>query len=160
MTRRGGRSAARRDENVLSFVRPPVPTAGAGALDLVYQAAEIFSSIENTAREIEARAQAMCKSAAQRLSLAERRTESAENSLRGVIADADRKLSDASRALSEVALRVTTAEDRAVAAEVRAQVAEAEAREAKQALALVEDAIRRRLLCASPEAVSRLYQVA
>jgi hypothetical protein len=144
----------------LSFVRPPVPTAGAGALELVYQAAEIFSSIENTAREIEARAQAMCKSAAQRLSLAERRTESAENSLRGVIADADRKLSDASRALSEVALRVTTAEDRAVAAEVRAQVAEAEAREAKQALALVEDAIRRRLLCASPEAVSRLYQVA
>ena len=160
MTRRGGRSAARRDENVLSFVRPPVPTAGAGALELVYQAAEIFSSIENTAREIEARAQAMCKSAAQRLSLAEQRTEFAENSLRGVIADADRKLSDASRALSEVALRVTTAEDRAVAAEVRAQVAEAEAREAKQALALVEDAIRRRLLCASPEAVSRLYEVA
>ena len=75
MTRRGGRSAARRDENVLSFVRPPVPTAGAGALELVYQAAEIFSSIENTAREIEARAQAMCKSAAERLSLAERRTE-------------------------------------------------------------------------------------
>ena len=160
MTRRGGRSAVRRNENVLSFVRPPVPTAGAGALELVYQAAEIFSSIENTAREIEARAQAMCKSAAQRLRLAERRTEFAENSLRGVIADADRKLSDASRALSEVALRVTTAEDRAVAAEVRAQVAEAEAREAKQALALVEDAIRRRLLCASPEAVSRLYEVA
>ena len=160
MTRRGGRSAARRDENVLSFVRPPVPTAGAGALELVYQAAEIFSSIENTAREIEARAQAMCKSAAQRLSLAERRTESAENSLRGVIADADRKFSDASRALSEVALRVTTADDKAAAAEVRAQVVEAEAREAKQALALVEDAIRGRLLCASPEAVSRLYEVA
>ena len=160
MNRRGGRSAVRRNENVLSFVRPPVPAAGAGALELVYQAAEIFSSIENTAREIEARAQAMCKSAAQRLSLAEQRTESAENSLRGVIADADRKLSDASRALSEGALRVTRAEDNAVAAEVRAQVAEAEAREAKQALALVEDAIRRRLLCASPEAVSRLYQVA
>ena len=160
MTRRGARSAARRDENVLSFVRPPVPTAGAGALELVYQAAEIFSSIENTAREIEARAQAMCKSAAERLRLAEQRTESAENSLRGVIADADRKLSDASRALSVGALRVTRAEDKAVAAEVRAQVAEAEGREAKQALALVEDAIRRRLLRASPEAVSRLYEVA
>jgi hypothetical protein len=160
MNRRGGRSAARRNENVLSFVRPPVPPAGAGALELVYHAAEIFSSIENTAREIEARAQAMCKSAAERLRLAEQRTESAENSLRGVIADADRKLSDASRALSEGALRVTRAEDNAVAAEVRAQVAEAEAREAKQALALVEDAIRRRLLCASPEAVSRLYEVA
>ena len=45
-----------------------------------------------------------------------------------------------------------------MAAEVRAQVAEAEAREAKQALAVIEDAIRRRLLCASPEAVSRLYE--
>ena len=67
---------------------------------------------------------------------------------------------DASRALSDVQRRVTAAEDRAVAAEVRAQVAEAEAREAKQALALVEDAIRRRLLCASPEGVSRLYEVA
>ena len=100
MTRRGGGgSAARRNEIVLSFVRPTVPAAGAGALQLVYQAAEIFSSIENTAREIEARAQAMCKSAAERLRLAEQRTESAENSLRGVIADADRKLSDASSSL-------------------------------------------------------------
>ena len=39
-----GRSAVRSNENVLSFVRAPVP-----ALDLVYQAAEIFSSIENNA---------------------------------------------------------------------------------------------------------------
>jgi hypothetical protein len=155
-----GRSAVRSNENVLSFVRPPAPSAGTGALELVYQAAEIFSSIENGAREIEARAQAMCKSAAERLRWAEPRTESAENSLRGVIADADRKLSDASRALSDVERRVSAAEDKAVAAEVRAQVAEAEAREAKQALALVEDAIRRRLLCASPKAASRLYEVA
>ena len=160
MAHREGRPAVRRHENVLSFVRPPVPTAGAGALDLVYQAAEIFSSIENNAREIEARAQAMCRSAAERLKLAERRTEAAENSLRGVIADADRKLSDASRALTQVELRIAATEDKAVAAEIRAQVAETEAREAKQALALVEDAIRRRLLCASPEAVSRLYEVA
>jgi len=36
--------------------------------------------------------------------------------------------------------------------EFRAQKAEAEAREAKEALALVEEAIRRRLICASPEA--------
>jgi hypothetical protein len=160
MAYREGRSAGRRNETVLSFVRPPVPTTGAGALDLVYQAAEIFSSIENNAREIEARAQAMCKSAAERLRLAEQRTESAENSLRGVIADADRKLSDASRALTQVELRIAATEDMAAAAEVRAQIAEAEAHEAKQALALVEDAIRRRLLCASPEAARRLYEVA
>ena len=160
MAHREGRPAVRRSENVLSFVRPPVPTPGADALDLVYQAAEIFNDIENNAREIEARAHAMCKSAAERLRRAELRTESAENSLRGVIADADRKLSDASRALSDVERRVTAAEDRAVAAEIHAQVAEAEAREAKRTLTLVEDAIRRRLLCASPEAAGRLYEVA
>jgi hypothetical protein len=44
--------------------------------------------------------------------------------------------------------------------EFRAQAAEAEAREAKQALALVEDAIRRRLLSLAPDADSRLTAVA
>jgi len=44
--------------------------------------------------------------------------------------------------------------------EFRAQAAELEAREAKQALTLVEEAIRRRLLCASPEAASPLNAVA
>ena len=160
MTRREGGSVVRRNENVLSFIRPPVAATGSGALDLVYQAAELFSGIENNAREMETRAQAMCKSAAGSLRLAEQRTESAENALRAVIADADRKLSDASRALSDLELRVTAAEDKAVAAEIHAQVAEAEAREARQALALVEDAIRRRLLCASKEAVRRLCEVA
>ena len=42
----------------------------------------------------------------------------------------------------------------ATALEFRAQAAELEAREAKQTLALVEEAIRRRLLCTSPEAAS------
>ena len=84
MTRREGRSAVRRNENVLSFIRPPVAATGAGALDLVYQAAELFSGIENNAREMETRAQAMCKSAAGRLRLAEQRTEFAENALRAL----------------------------------------------------------------------------
>jgi hypothetical protein len=44
--------------------------------------------------------------------------------------------------------------------EFRAQTAEAEAREAKQALEFVEEAIRRRLLRANPEAYSRLSAVA
>ena len=38
------------------------------------------------------------------------------------------------------------------AVELRAEVAEAEARQAKEALALVEEAIRKRLLCANPDA--------
>ena len=46
------------------------------------------------------------------------------------------------------------------AAEIRAEVAEAEARQAKEALALVEEAIRKRLLCANLDADSRLTAVA
>jgi len=144
----------------LSFVRPPAKAAGADALDLVYQAAEIFSGMERDARELETRALAMCKTAAERLKLAEQRTESAEQSLLEVVAEADRKLIDASRALTDIELRVTAAEEKAASAEVRAHVAETEAREAKQTLALVEDAIRRRLLCASPEASGKLTDVA
>jgi hypothetical protein len=58
--------------------------AAAGALDLVYQAAEIFSGIENNTQDMEARAQAICKSAAERVRLAEQRTEFAKNALRAV----------------------------------------------------------------------------
>jgi len=139
MTRREGRSTVRRNENVLSFIRPPLAAAGAGALDLVYQAAEIFSGIENNARDMEANAQALCKSAAERVRRAEQRTESAENALRAVIADADRKLSDAPRAPPNIELRVIAAEDKAVAAEIHAPVAQAEAREEIQPS---QDAIR------------------
>ena len=52
------------------------------------------------------------------------------------------------------------AEDKLTAVEFRAQAAELEAREAKEALALVEEAIRRRLLRASPETASQLNAVA
>ena len=71
MARREGRPAGRRNENILSFVRPPAKAAGADALELVYQAAEIFNGIEQDAREIEARARAMCKNAAERLKQAQ-----------------------------------------------------------------------------------------
>ena len=144
----------------MSFGRSAAPAPGARAIDLVYQAAEVFSTIENNAREIEARAQALCKSAAERLRQAEQRAESAEYSLRDVVADADCKLQDASNALTQVALRIKAAEEKAATAEIRAQMAEAETREVKQTLALVEDAIRRRLLCASPEAAAKLHEVA
>jgi hypothetical protein len=56
--------------------------------------------------------------------------------------------------LKQAQSRLDAAENQLTAAEFRAQAAEAEAREAKQALALVEDAIRRRLLCASSEALA------
>ena len=65
-------AAVGQSENVLSFVRPSAPDCGATALNLVHQAAEIFSSIENQARETEARALSLCQSAVERLKAAER----------------------------------------------------------------------------------------
>jgi chromosome condensin MukBEF complex kleisin-like MukF subunit len=160
MAQRNLRASAGRDDNVLSFPRPLQPDFGTTALNLVYQAAEVFRSIEDHARQTEARAQSLCKSAAERLKIAEMRTEAAERARREIICEADCKLQDASRALKQAQLRIEAAEDQLTAVEFRAQAAEAEAHETKQALALVEQAIRRRLLFTSPEADSRLNSVA
>ena len=160
MAKRNLRVSVSRDENVLSFARPSVPDSGTTALNLVYQAAEVFRSMEDHARETEAHAQSLCKSALERLRHAEMRTEAAERARRELITEAECKLQDASRALKQAQSRIEAAEDRLTAVEFRAQAAEAEASEAKQALALVEEAIRRRLLCANPEADSRLSAVA
>src|ERR1700722_12084674 len=154
MAQRSQRASVGRNENVLSFARTSAPDSGVTALNLVYQAAEIFSGMEDHARETEARAQSLCKSAAERLKLAEKRTEAAERERWQTILDVDCKLQDASRALKQAQSRLDANEDRMAALEFRAQAAEIEAHEAKEALALVAEAIRRRLLCASPEAVA------
>src|ERR1700736_4910378 len=81
------------EDNLLSFTRSSPSAHGRTVLNLVFQAAEIFSGMEEQLRETEAHAQSMCKSA-----------------------------------------------------EERAQSAEAQLHDAKQALLLVEEAIRERLL--------------
>jgi len=53
--------------------------------------------------------------------------------------------------LKQAATRITIAEDYVTAAEFRAQAAEVQAQKLRQELALIEDAIRRRLICANPE---------
>src|ERR1700730_18144006 len=93
------RHGAAQSESVLSFARTSAPDSGVTALNLVYQAAEIFSGMEDHARETEARAQSLCKSASERLKLAEKRTEAAERERWQTILDVDCKLQDASRAL-------------------------------------------------------------
>ena len=160
MAQRNLRALADSGDNVLSFARQSIPDSGETALNLVYQAAEVFRGIQDKAQETETRAQVLCKSAMERLKLAEMRTEAAERARRELIVEAECKLQDASRALTQAQSRIEAAEDRLTAMEFRAQAAEAEAREAKQALALVEEAIRRRLLCPSPDAVGRLTAVA
>jgi chromosome segregation ATPase len=156
MAQRNPRASVGAYENVLSFARASVSDSSSTALNLVYQAAEVFRRMEDHAQETEARSQALCKSAMERLKLAEMRTEASERARRELITEAECKLQDASRALTQAQSRIEAAEDRLTAVEFRAQAAEAEAREARQALGLIEEAIRRRLLSPSPDALGRL----
>ena len=147
--------SARRDDNASSFPRLSISDAGTAALDLVYQAADVFRNMEERARETEARAQLLCKSASEKLRRAEVRAETAEQAQRDLIISAEHKLQDASRALEHAQSRIEAQQDQLTAVEFRVQAAEFDAREAKQALGLVEEAIRRRLLCANSEVNSR-----
>jgi len=116
--------------------------------------------MEKHARDTEARAQSLCASALERLQLAEMRAEAAERAQREVVATAERKLQHACRALEQARSFIKAQEDKLMAVELRAEVAEAEARQAKEALALVEEAIRKRLLCANPDVDGRLTAAA
>ena len=160
MAQRNSRASVGGDEDILSLLPPPAPDKGATALDLVNQAAEVFRSMEKQACETEARAQSLCTGALERLRLAEVRAEAAERAQRELIITAERKLQHACRALEQAQSCIEAQKDKLTAIEVRAEVAEAEARHVKEALALVEEAIRRRLLCTNPDAHGRLTAVA
>jgi hypothetical protein len=134
------------DENVVSFARPPAKHGNPTALSLVQQAAELFEGIENQARETEARAQSLCKSAAQRLRLAEQQRDAAERARHDVVNEFNGKLEDVTQALQRAEQRIVAAEDHALAAEFRAQAAEAQLYKANQELAAIEHMIRQRLL--------------
>jgi hypothetical protein len=160
MAQRNSRASVGGDEAVSIFPSPLAPDMGATALDLVYQAADVFRGMEKHARETEARAQSLCTSALERLQLAEMRAEATERAQHELIVTAERKLQLACRALEQAQSCIEAHKDKLTAVELRAEVAEAEARQAKEALALVEEAIRKRLLCANPDADSRLTAVA
>jgi hypothetical protein len=118
------------EEKVLAFPRrtEQVRNDGQSAVHLVYQAAEVVGNLHHHAREIEIRAQTLCRTAHEKLRSAERRAESAEN------------------ALNLAESRIASAEAKLSTAELRAKNAETNARELDQALTLIEEAIRTRLL--------------
>jgi len=99
MAQRNSRASVGEDENVLSF--PPPPDKAATALNLVYQAADAFRSMEEHSRETEARAQSLCASALERLRLAEMRAEAAERVQRELTITAEHRLQGACRALQQ-----------------------------------------------------------
>ncbi len=109
------------------------------------QAAELFEGMENQARETEARAQSLCKSAAEKLRLAESQRDASERARRDVVTEFNRKLEEVSRALQQAQKRIVAAEEHALAAEFRAQAAEAQVNKAHRDLAAVEEAIKRLL---------------
>jgi hypothetical protein len=139
-------SSVSENENVLRLSRSAAKDHGATALDLVNQAAEIFNGMENQAREIEARAQSLCRSLTEKLLAAGKQRESSERAQLGAIDELNCQLQDATKALKQAQSRIAAAEDYATAAEFRAQAAEAQLYKANQELAAVEDAIRKRLL--------------
>jgi DNA repair exonuclease SbcCD ATPase subunit len=140
------KASAVEDENVLSFGQSAARDYGTSALGLVNQAAEIFSDMENQARETEARAEAACRSLSERLQLAEKQRDASERARREVVQELNSKLQEVSRALQQAQKRIVAAEDRATAAEFCAQAAEAQLHKADAELAAVEEAIRKRLL--------------
>ena len=134
------------DEKIVRFARHhakvPVPTA----LSLMQQAAEMFEGIENQARETEARAQSLCKSATERLRLAEKQRDASERTRRELINEFNGRLEQISKAMQQAEKRVVSAEDHALAAEFRAQAAETQLQKANRELAAIEDMIRKRLV--------------
>ena len=107
MAQRSSRASVGSEENVLSFPASSAPDKAATALDLVYQAADVFRGMEEHARETEARAQSLCAGALERLRLAEMRAEAVERAQREFITTAEHKLQDASRALYQFSIRVS-----------------------------------------------------
>ena len=141
------KSSAGDNENTSSSIQPAAAKDyGITALNLVHQAAEIFSGMEDHARETEARAQSLCESFAEKLQLAEQQRDAAELARREAVNGLSGKLQEVSRALQQAQSRIVAAEEQAVAAEFRAQAAEAKLYKANQELAAVEEAIRKRLL--------------
>jgi hypothetical protein len=143
------------EDNMLSFTRSLPSDDGRTVLNLVFQAAELFSGMEEQVRETEARAQSVCKIATERAQLAEKRLEVAEKARHEVINEAERKLQDASKALTDAEARIAATEDKVTALEFRGQLTEAQLHEAKRALLLVEEAIRERLLSEKPPSVEK-----
>ena len=134
------------DEKIVSFARQPAKAHGTTALSLMQQAADMFEGIENQARETEARAQSLCKSATERLRLAEKQRDASERARRELINDFNARLEEMAKAMQRAEKRIVSAEDHALAAEFRAQAAEAQLHKANRELAAIEDMIRKRLV--------------
>ena len=139
-------SPAVENENVLRFSQPAAKEYGTTALNLVHQAAEIFSDMEDHARKTEARAKSLSEDLTRKLQLAEQQRDASERARLEIISELNYKLKGVARALQQAQSRIDHAEEQAAAAEMRAQAAENQVCKANRELAAIEEAIRKRLL--------------
>src|ERR1700755_511319 len=103
--------------NVHSFPETTSPLDGSSeALDLVYRAADMFRELEDRARDTEARAHAMCRTASDKLRQAELRPEAVDRAHRELANAADQKLCQASAALEQAEARFRSQADMLTAA--------------------------------------------
>jgi flagellar hook-basal body complex protein FliE len=140
------KSPTNENDNAPRAMPPRESDYSTTALDLVQQAAEVFSGMQNHARETEARAQSMYKSFAEKLRRVEDERDAAERARRDVVREMNSKLQDVTKTLQKAHARIADAEDRATAAEFRAQATETQLHKANRELAAIEEAIRTRLL--------------
>src|SRR4051812_14739792 len=85
------------NENILRFTQPAAADYGATVIELVNQAAQIFSGMESHARETDARARALCASLNEKLQLSEKQRDSSERARRETVSAFNCKLQDIAR---------------------------------------------------------------
>lgn len=115
---------------IVNFSRADQPPKNQSStvLELVDQAADVLSGMENHARQVEVRAQSLVKNAIEKIQLLES------------------QITSASHDLKVAQSRLATAESQLVHADQRIERAEARERELEYALSRIEEAIRERLL--------------
>ena len=96
-------ASLRSQDNLLDFTRSSPSDHGKSVLNLVFQAAELFSGMEEQVRETEARSQSISKDAAEKVKLAGKRAEAAERAQREVINETGRKAARCVERLEECA---------------------------------------------------------
>ena len=139
-------------ENILNFPHGAPPSARydtTATLDLVSQAAEAVRSIQDHARESEARASSLAQKAIDQLHLAEARIQSAEAARR--VAEENlykmgARLEEAENELMRTTSRIAATEAQLASAEERMKATEVRAIQAEKAFKQIELAIHKQLL--------------
>lgn len=144
---RGGHAKSNVDQAINAPAAPQKDRRG--ALALVEQAAELFTRIEDEAREFEIRARAIAQGAIEKLQSAEDTIQTLRDdnaAAEARIAQLHDELRELAEALKGTSARVEAAENQLSQLEMRARTAEARAEECENTLSRIEEAVRTKIL--------------